>query len=153
MRGHIRELELLAEEQDTDDQARAVEVLLRQHKAEYESVRAAISSAKMAAKQAVDHAFAQQRKELLAGAALPTLLRKAATEQQVVQGAADITDSLRRTRQVLAQTLEQAAGNLAVVDSGNAVLADTAAELTGQQALFKEGNARLRQLKGQSSRN
>ncbi|KAL6764841.1 hypothetical protein V8C86DRAFT_1212619 [Haematococcus lacustris] len=153
MRGHIRELELLAEEQDTDDQARAVEVLLRQHKAEYESVRAAISSAKMAAKQAVDHAFAQQRKELLAGAALPTLLRKAATEQQVVQGAADITDSLRRTRQVLAQTLEQAAGNLAVVDSGNAVLADTAAELTGQQALFKEGNARFRQLKGQSSRN
>eukprot|EP00983_Pelagomonas_calceolata_P027411 860953-Pelagomonas_calceolata.AAC.1 len=36
LRAHIRDLELLAEEQDTDDQACAVEQLLRQHKAEYE---------------------------------------------------------------------------------------------------------------------
>jgi hypothetical protein len=56
-----------------------------------------------------------QRRELLSGAAVPSLLRRAENEGQLVQGASDITDSLRRTRQALAQTLEQAAGSLAVV--------------------------------------
>jgi hypothetical protein len=42
-------------------------------------------------------------------------MRRAENEGQLMQGAADITDSLRRTRQALAQTLEQAAGSLAVV--------------------------------------
>lgn len=76
------------------------------------SLRSALTAARMAAKKATEAAFAQQRRELLAGAELPVLQRKPESEAQVAEGAAAITDSLRRTRQVLAAQLEHTAGNL-----------------------------------------
>ncbi|KAF5832921.1 hypothetical protein DUNSADRAFT_11033 [Dunaliella salina] len=151
LRANIRDLELLAEEQDTDEQACAVEQLLRQHKVEYESLRASITAAKLAAKQAAEMAFAQQRKELLSGAALPMLQRSMGSEAQAADGAQAITESLRRSRMALAQQLDQTAGNLEVTESGTARLSTTKEELSGQEGMFKESRQSLKELRKQSS--
>jgi hypothetical protein len=57
------------------------------------------------------HSCPPQRKELLSGAVLPALQRKAGNEEQAAEGSEAITDSLRRSRMALAQQLEQTAGN------------------------------------------
>ena len=56
-----------------------------------------------------------QRTELLSGAALPALQRKPGNESEMVTTASDITASLRRTRQALAQQLDHAAANQSVM--------------------------------------
>eukprot|EP00798_Chlamydomonas_sp_ICE-L_P021440 gene21440-28406_t len=151
MRSQIRDLELLAEEQDSEEQAEAVEEQLDLHKAEYESLRNALMQAKLQTKFNSERLYQKQRQELLSGVTMEALHRQYRKESDLVAGTQDITDSLRRTRQVLAQQLENTAGNLDVLETTNETLSDARDELAGQKTLFKESHKQLKTLKQQSS--
>ncbi|GFR40204.1 hypothetical protein Agub_g767, partial [Astrephomene gubernaculifera] len=135
MRGQIRDLELLSEEQDTDDQTAAVEACVELHQAEYQRLAAAIATAKRQARRQQQQTAEQQRRELFAGASLPALQREYRSVAEAVGGTRQVTESLQRARAVLGQQVEQTAATMAVLDSSNAVLGAAKEEFTGQQQL------------------
>jgi hypothetical protein len=64
------------------------------------------------------HCFAQ-RQELIGSPDFSQRQRKIASEQDALLGAQDVTASLRRTKQLMAQNLEQTHGNISVIGEGD----------------------------------
>jgi hypothetical protein len=60
------------------------------------------------------HSF-MQRQELIGSPDFSQRQRKIASEQDALLGAQDVTASLRRTKQLMAQNLEQTHGNISVI--------------------------------------
>jgi hypothetical protein len=60
-----------------------------------------------------------QRQELIGSPDFSQRQRKIASEQDALLGAQDVTASLRRTKQLMAQNLEQTHGNISVIGEGD----------------------------------
>lgn len=96
---------------------------LQLHKLEHEALRGAIGSAKVAVQRAVAAKLAAQRAELLAGAppgaangtAAGAAAKPLRSEGDLLAASNDITQGLRRTRQLMAQQIETTSGNLALL--------------------------------------
>jgi hypothetical protein len=69
-----------------------------------------------------------QRQELIGSPDFSQRQRKIASEQDALLGAQDVTASLRRTKQLMAQNLEQTHGNISVI---GAIATASAATGTG----------------------
>ncbi|EFJ49489.1 hypothetical protein VOLCADRAFT_120749 [Volvox carteri f. nagariensis] len=157
MRGKIRDMELLSEEQDTDMHADAVDACVELHQAEYQrhvyrviretttgvtgvtGLAGAIAAAKGQARRQQQQAAEQMRRELFAGASLPALQREYKTVAEAVQGTSQVTESLQRTKAMLTQQIEQTAATMAVLDSSNNTLGQAKDEFVGQKKLHKKG--------------
>lgn len=63
-----------------------------------------------------------QRQDLLGAADFGLRQQRIQNEQDALFASEDVTATLRRTRQMMAQNLEQASGNLAVLDASSAKL-------------------------------
>jgi hypothetical protein len=72
---------------------------------------------------------ALQRRDLLGSADYGLRQQRIQNEQDALFASEDVTATLRRTRQMMAQNIEQAAGNLSVLDSSTAKLMEARDEL------------------------
>lgn len=61
------------------------------------------------------HPCTAQRRELIGAVDFSQRQQKFAKEQDVLEGSQDVTASLRRTRQLMMQNLEQTHGNISVL--------------------------------------
>lgn len=77
-----------------------MEAVLAQHKGQYAAIQAAFKQASLAQRTAALRSAEQERRELLAGPDGVARQRKLQTEADAVALAEDVTDGLRRTRQV-----------------------------------------------------
>lgn len=78
--------------------------LLSRHKVEYERILQAFKQAALQQRQRAAQSAAEERKELLAGAADPAAKqRQLAMQGELVAASEGVTEGLRRTRQVLAE--------------------------------------------------
>eukprot|EP00198_Chlamydomonas_reinhardtii_P012439 XP_001701776.1 Qb-SNARE protein, Sec20-family [Chlamydomonas reinhardtii] len=139
VRGQIRDFELLAEEQDTDEHTDAVEACVELHQAEYTRLAAGIAAAKGQAKRQQQQTAEQQRRELFAGASLPVLQREYKSVAEAVQATSEVTESLQRARALLTQQIDQTGATMAVLDSSNNTLGQAKDEFVGQKQLNKKG--------------
>ncbi|KAF6260683.1 hypothetical protein COO60DRAFT_854544 [Scenedesmus sp. NREL 46B-D3] len=97
-----------------------------------------------------DQSYVQQRKELIGSPDFSQRQRRMASEQDALLGSQDVTASLRRTKQLMAQNLEQTHGNISVIAAGNKRLGEAGDELVGQKQHFREAHGSLGALKRQA---
>ncbi len=71
-------------------------------------------------------------------------------EEDALYASEDVTTVLRRTRQIMAQNVEQNLANLDVLHASNSKLVHTRDELQGQKAVFKQGKGLLSVLNRQN---
>ncbi|GAB4820636.1 hypothetical protein N2152v2_007682 [Parachlorella kessleri] len=144
IRALTRDLELLFEELDSDEERQQVAVLLTRHKAEYERIQQAFKGAALEQRRRAVQGAAEQRKELLAGAADPAARQRALVAQaQLVEASEGVTEGLRRTRQVLAEQLDHTSTTLAAMEQSHAQLGQTKDEYHTQAGMLKQSKGLL----------
>lgn len=78
-----------------------------------------------------------QRRELIGAVDFSQRQQKFAREQDVLEGSQDVTASLRRTRQLMMQNLEQTHGNISVLGTLNQLYlqdsSNSSREVSGRQ--------------------
>ncbi|KAJ1987727.1 Vesicle transport protein S20 [Dimargaris cristalligena] len=121
----IESLKFLAEEQDRDiDRQNYLEQLVT-HEKHWKQTQKAIRSALIQSKHALDQKARDERRELFKGATVETvraneLRRRRAAEGNVVLNAAnDVTESLRRTTQLMSSELERSIVNTSQLDESS----------------------------------
>ena len=77
--------------------------VLREHKLEYERLQQAFRSANLAARRATEAVSASERASLLAGGDPQARRNKAVASGGIAAASEGITDSLRRTRHMMAE--------------------------------------------------
>eukprot|EP00775_Hariotina_reticulata_P011283 gene11283-11433_t len=105
---------------------------------EQETVHTEFQNARITYNRRKERAYQQQRQQRIA------------SEQDALVGAQDVTASLRRTKQLMMQNIEQTHGNISVLAAGNRRLGQAGDELLGQKAVYKESHSLLGALKTQS---
>lgn len=138
IRALTRDLELLYEEIDSEEEQQQVAVLVSQHKAEYERIQQAYKQAVLQQRLLAVQRAASERKELLADAADPAAKQRLLVEQgQLVSASANATEGLRRTRQVLTEQLDHTSTTLAAMEQSHAQLGKTKEEYHQQAGQLK----------------
>lgn len=140
-----RELEALAEEQNTDEGSQRLAVEVQKHHAQYISLQAAFVQANAQARQNMEAASLARRQQLLAASATGSPPTQA-SNSGAVAASQEITHSLQRTRQLMAQELEHTSATLAAMDTSNERLSQTRDELHTQRGLFRSSRKLLRAL-------
>eukprot|EP00850_Spirogloea_muscicola_P016256 SM000131S26686 [mRNA] locus=s131:52134:54931:+ [translate_table: standard] len=120
MRRQLKDLELLSAEQDSLEECDLVETELRSCRGQYGSLRVKLRNANLQA-----HA----NEALLA--------KQEATQAGMVDTAESVTDSLRRTRQLMAQEVARGGQTLAVMAESHHTLQKADEEYKGQRTLLK----------------
>ena len=134
----------------SDDERQVVAALLAQHKAEYGRIQAALREAAVRQRQIAMASAAEERKELLAGAAPLGRQRQLQTEGDMVAVSEGVTDGLRRTRQVLTEELSHTSATLAAMETSHAQLGKTREEYLTQHGHLRRSKGLLGTLSWQS---
>ncbi|WIA13039.1 hypothetical protein OEZ85_006647 [Tetradesmus obliquus] len=150
LRSILQDLQYAAEEQETPDQVQRVATCLAHHQGELDRAHKAYLDARVSFARRKDQSYVQQRQELIGSPDFSQRQRRIASEQDALTGAQDVTASLRRTKQLMAQNLEQTHGNISVIAAGNRRLGEADDELVGQKQHFREAHGSLGTLKRQA---
>eukprot|EP00887_Chlorella_sp_A99_P001434 scaffold8.g1434.t1 len=150
IRGLTRDLDLLVEELDSDEERAGVASLLARHKAEYASLQGALKEAALAQRAVAMRSAAEQRRELLAGTDPLARQRALATEAGAVAASEGVTEGLRRTRAVLAEELSHTAATLAAMETSHATLGATRDEHGRQHGHLRKSKGLLAALSWQN---
>ncbi|KAJ1965387.1 Vesicle transport protein S20 [Dimargaris xerosporica] len=124
----IQQLKTQAEELDRDADRQACLALLSDHEKHCTRTQQAIRQALLKSKQFLDRRARNERQELLKGASLETvraneLRRRRAAEGSVVLGAAnDVTESLRRTTQLMSSEIDHSLTNAAQLEESSTLV-------------------------------
>lgn len=146
LRAATRDLAILAEEQDSEEESERLANMLKGHQAEYERLQTAFKQANIQARRNTEAAAAAARRAMLAGGQAEQAPARAAGQAETVATSQGITKSLLRTRQLMAQELEHTSATLAAMDASNERLAEGREELRGHRSLFSGSRRLLRAL-------
>jgi hypothetical protein len=127
----------------SDEERQGVARLLSAHAAQYNAIQTAFKSAALQRRQTAAAAAAAERASLLGTPEGAARRRAMAAEADVVGAAEGITESLRRTRQMMAEELEHTSATLAAMDASHARLGQTRDEYGGQHGLLKRSRGLL----------
>eukprot|EP00803_Ostreobium_quekettii_P002132 evm.model.scf_577EXC.6 EVM.evm.TU.scf_577EXC.6 scf_577EXC:46482-51308(+) len=143
MRACLRDLELYAEEQETDEATAQVALWLKEHKTTYERVSQSFAAAILQAKKNSQRAWQEERQALLGARAAGTVPPTFRNKQEAARGAQDVTESLRRTREMMAQQIALTGSSLEVIDSSTRDLKKAQRELQSHRGLFAKSRRLL----------
>lgn len=130
-------LDLLAPQLPTDDDVRKAQSLLESWIKEIRSLRLSLRSANLQAKANMRKAAQEERELLLGGGEESTIRRRnLQTKAGMTSSAESITESLRRTRQLMVQEVERSASTLATVEESTGVLKKAESEYKGHRSLL-----------------
>ncbi|EOA31188.1 hypothetical protein CARUB_v10014355mg [Capsella rubella] len=130
-------LDLLAPQLPSDDQVQSTLSLLETWKNQYHSLRVNLRSANLQAKDNMRKAAQEERELLLGGGTESTVLRrKRQANAGVTSNAESITESLRRTRQLMVQEVERSTNTLVTFDESTGVLKQAESEYKGHRSLL-----------------
>lgn len=130
-------LDLLAPQLPTDDQVQAAQSLLDSWKHQIQSLRLSLRNANLQAKANMRKAAQEERELLLGGGEESTIRRRnLQTKAGMTSAAESITDSLRRTRQLMVQEVERSASTLVAVEESTGVLRKAESEYKGHRSLL-----------------
>ncbi|KAK4576589.1 hypothetical protein RGQ29_027221 [Quercus rubra] len=130
-------LDLLAPQLPTDDQVQSATALLDSWKNESHNLRQSLRNANLQAKANMRKAAQEERELLLGGGGESTIRRRnLQTKAGMTSAAESITDSLRRTRQLMVQEVERSASTLMTVEESTGVLKKAESEYKGHRSLL-----------------
>ncbi|VVA98467.1 unnamed protein product [Arabis nemorensis] len=130
-------LDLLAPQLPSDDQVQSTQSLLETWKNQYQSLRVNLRSANLQAKDNMRKSAQEERELLLGGGTESTVLRrKRQANAGVTSDAESITESLRRSRQLMVQEVERSTNTLVAFDESTGVLKKAESEYKGHKSLL-----------------
>ncbi|XP_030508819.2 uncharacterized protein LOC115723467 [Cannabis sativa] len=130
-------LDLLAPQLPNDDQVESAKALLESWTNRSQSLRVSLRNANLKAKENMRKAAQEERELLLGGGEESTIRRRnLQTKAGMTSAAESITESLRRTRQLMVQEVERTASTLMTTDESTGVLLKAESEYKGHRSLL-----------------
>ncbi|CAN6714404.1 unnamed protein product [Malus baccata var. baccata] len=130
-------LDLFAPQLPTDDQVQSAKALLESWKNRSHSLRLSLRNANLQAKANMRKAAQKERELLLGGGEESTIRRRnLQTKAGMTSAAESITESLRRTRQLMVQEVERSTGTLMTFEESTGVLKKAESEYKGHRSLL-----------------
>ncbi|PRQ15927.1 hypothetical protein RchiOBHm_Chr7g0178711 [Rosa chinensis] len=130
-------LDLFAPQLPTDDQVQSAKALLESWKNRSQSLRLSLRNANLQANENIRKAAQKERELLLGGGGESTTRRRnLQTKAGMTSAAESITESLRRTRQLMVQEVERSAGTLQTFEESTGVLKKAETEYKGHRSLL-----------------
>ncbi|KAF3638094.1 putative DNA mismatch repair protein MSH1, mitochondrial-like isoform X1 [Capsicum annuum] len=130
-------LDLLAPQLPFDDHVEKTQALAQSWKSQIQSLRLSLRNANLQAKANMRKAAQEERELLLGGGEESTARRRnLQTKAGMTSAAESITESLRRTRQLMVQEVERSASTLMTVDESTTVLTKAENEYKGHRSLL-----------------
>mmetsp|Transcript_34225 Transcript_34225/g.41365 ORF Transcript_34225/g.41365 Transcript_34225/m.41365 type:complete len:258 (+) Transcript_34225:441-1214(+) len=133
LRKLMEELELLADEQDREEDMKLLMDEVNRYQTQYNSLKESIKEARQNIRKATVQAAEDERKLLWSGQEEEVKRRRLESEAEMVTAAEEATDVLRRTRQMMAQELEHTGKTAESLRNSTAALSKTETELQSQQ--------------------
>ncbi|XAR72178.1 hypothetical protein NMG60_11018729 [Bertholletia excelsa] len=130
-------LDILAPQLPSDDEVQATQSLSESWKQQIQSLRSSLRNANLQAKANMRKAAKEERELLLGGGEESTIRRRnLQTKAGMTSAAESITDSLRRTRQLMVQEVERSTSTLATFEESTGVLRKAESEYKGHRSLL-----------------
>ncbi|CAK9167389.1 unnamed protein product [Ilex paraguariensis] len=130
-------LDLLAPQLPTIDEVEKALSLLQYWKTQIQSLRLSLRNANLQAKANKRKAAQEERELLLGGGEESTIRRRnLQTKAGMTSAAESITESLRRTRQLMVQEVERSASTLMTFEESTGVLRKAEGEYKGHRSLL-----------------
>jgi protein transport protein SEC20 len=130
-------LDLLAPQLPTDDQIQSAQQLLQTWKNQAHDLRMSFRNANLQAKANMRKTAQEDRELLLGGGEESTVRRRnLQTKAGMTSAAESITDSLRRTRQLMVQEVERSTNTLATFEESTGTLTKAESEYKGHRSLL-----------------
>ncbi|XP_038723466.1 uncharacterized protein LOC120015230 [Tripterygium wilfordii] len=130
-------LDLLAPQLPTDQDVQSAQSMLESWKTQCQSLRFNLRNANLQAKDNMRKAAQKEREQLLGGGEESTIRRRnLQTKAGMTSAAESITESLRRTRQLMVQEVERSASTLTTFEESTGVLRKAETEYKGHRSLL-----------------
>ncbi|CAH9114932.1 unnamed protein product [Cuscuta europaea] len=130
-------LDLLAPQMPIGDQVQDAQSLAESWKKQIDSLRLSLRSANLQAKANMRKTAQEERELLLGGGGESTIRRRnLQTKAGMTSAAESITESLRRTRQMMVQEVERSASTLMTFEGSTEVLRKAESEYKGHRSLL-----------------
>lgn len=130
-------LDVLAPQLPTYDEVESAQSLLENWKQQSHSLRVSLRKANLQAKANMRKTAQEERELLLGGGSESTVRRRnLQTKAGMTSAAESITESLRRTRQLMVQEVERTASTLTTFEESTGVLKRAETEYKGQRSLL-----------------
>ncbi|XP_042031237.1 uncharacterized protein LOC121777957 isoform X2 [Salvia splendens] len=130
-------LDLLAPQLPSADDAEKAQSLAQSWKNQIQSLRLTLRNANLQAKANMKKSAQQERELLLGGGEESTARRRnLQTKAGMTSAAESITESLRRTRQLMVQEVERSASTIMTFEESSGVLKKAESEYKGHRSLF-----------------
>ncbi|EFJ17995.1 hypothetical protein SELMODRAFT_420408 [Selaginella moellendorffii] len=138
IRSLMGNMEVLIPQHPSEEASEGYELLLSNFKDEYEALRLSLRSANLRAKSNIGKSANEEREMLLSGGKEGTLRRRNLETQAGMAAAAEnVTETLRRTRQLMVQEIDRGSTTLSALDHSSTMLYKTESEYSGQTSLFQ----------------
>ncbi|KAJ4783871.1 Vesicle transport protein SEC20 [Rhynchospora pubera] len=143
-------LDLLAQQLPTMEEVQSGQALVEIWKDQYQKLHMGLRNANLQTKANIKKAAQEERELLLGGGEESTVRRRnLQTKSGMTSAAESITESLRRTRQMMVQEVERSASTLATVDESTSVLKKAESEYKGHRSLLSRTRGLLSTMKRQ----
>ncbi|XP_042517701.1 uncharacterized protein LOC122091697 isoform X2 [Macadamia integrifolia] len=143
-------LDLLAQQLPTEEEAQSAQSMLKSWKDQYQSLHLGLRNANLQAKANIRKAAQAERELLLGGGEESTIRRRnLQTKTGMTSAAESITESLRRTRQLMVQEVERSASTVMTFDESTGVLKKAESEYKGHRSLLMRTRNLLSTMKRQ----
>ncbi|KAG4157225.1 hypothetical protein ERO13_D02G049200v2 [Gossypium hirsutum] len=130
-------LDLLAPQLSTDDEVQSAKALLKTWRSQSQSLRMNLRNANLQAKDNMRKTAQKERELLLGGGEESTVRRRnLQTKAGMTSAAESITESLRRTRQLMVQEVERSTNTLMTFEESTGVLKKAESEYKGHRSLL-----------------
>ncbi|GMH08278.1 hypothetical protein Nepgr_010118 [Nepenthes gracilis] len=130
-------LDVLAPQLPAYDEVLSAQSLLKSWKQQSHSLRLALRKANLQAKENMRKAVQEERELLLGGGGESTIRRRSLqTKAGMTSAAESITESLRRTRQLMVQEVERSGSTLMTLEESTGVLKKAEKEYKGHRSLL-----------------
>ncbi|KAK1267114.1 hypothetical protein QJS04_geneDACA000102 [Acorus gramineus] len=130
-------LDVLAQQLPTEEEIQLAQSTLNAWKEQYQSLHLGLRSANLQAKANIRKAAQEERELLLGGGEESTVRRRnLQTKTGMTSAAESITESLRRTRQLMVQEVDRSTNTLATFEESTSVLRKAESEYKGHRSLL-----------------
>ncbi|XP_012482036.1 uncharacterized protein LOC105796780 [Gossypium raimondii] len=130
-------LDLLAPQLPTDDEVQSAKALLKTWRSQSQSLRMNLRNANLQAKDNMRKTAQKERELLLGGGEESTVRRRnLQTKAGMTSAAESITESLRRSRQLMVQEVERSTNTLMTFEESTGVLKKAESEYKGHRSLL-----------------
>ncbi|KAK9288308.1 hypothetical protein L1049_016759 [Liquidambar formosana] len=130
-------LDLLVPQLLTDEEVQSAQATLDSWKKQFQSLHVSLRSAKLQANANMKKAAQEERELLLGGGEESTIRRRnLQTKAGMTSAAESITESLRRTRQLMVQEVDRSASTLMTFEESTGVLRKAEGEYKGHRSLL-----------------